>query len=259
MPRREMLGYGGNTPCVEVRSPECFLIIDAGTGVIALGDSLGECEQPLHMLFSHCHWDHIQGFPFFGPLHRPESRVTLYGSTAVTGRVDDQLCNQMENPYFPVRMEALSARIEFANIEGGRFEVGDVRVEARSLIHPQGVLGFRIEHDQAAVVYASDSEHGAEDGRERLIDLARGADLLIADAQYSPTEYETQKKGWGHGTWEQAARAAREAEVGQLVLFHHDPWRRDDGVLLFECEARRVFPRTVAGAEGAVFRLAGAG
>ena len=255
VPRREMLRYGGNTSCVEVRSPETLLIIDAGTGVVPLGDTLTGTDQRIYMAFSHCHWDHIMGFPFFAPLHRAGTHVSLYGSTVVTGRLDHHLRNQMENPYFPVRLETLSAGIEFVNIEPGHFEVGDLKIDCRSLVHPQGVLGFRVEHDGAVMVYASDSEHGADEGMDRLVALAMGADLLVADAQYDPVEYESQKKGWGHGTWEQAALAAAQAQVQQLVLFHHDPWRRDEDVFVFENEAREIFPQTVAGAEGAVFHL----
>lgn len=244
---------GGNTSCVEVRSGGERLILDGGTGLRALGDTL---PSPLRatILFSHVHWDHIQGVPFFGPAFHPDSELLLVGATRGGVDLREALGRQMVAPSFPVGLEALRARLAWrAAKSGDPFEVGPFRITACDLQHPNGVYAWRVEADGKALVYATDTEHGPELDR-RLLDFAEGADLLVHDAQYTDEEY-PHRRGWGHSTWSQAVDVARRARVRRLALFHHDPRRDDDALAIIEDRARGHFAPTFAAREGAAVAL----
>jgi phosphoribosyl 1,2-cyclic phosphodiesterase len=232
---------GGNTSCVELRHDGERVILDGGTGLRAMGEAH---PGPLRatVLFSHVHWDHIQGVPFFSPAYHPHSELTLVGEG-----LRRALAAQMRAPTFPVGLDALRARIDWR--DAGPLSVGPFRVTPVPLCHPNGVLAWRVEAGGTSVVYATDVEHaGVVD--PRLVELARGADLLVHDAQYTGEEYAT-RKGWGHSTWAEAAEAAVAAKVGRLALFHHDPGRDDDALAVIEDRARARFAATFAAREGA--------
>lgn len=248
---------GGNTPCVEVRCGETLLILDAGTGIRPLGDRmLREGSRECTILSSHLHWDHIQGLPFFLPAWLPGHRVTLVGRPGLR----DALETQMTPPCFPVRIADMKAELSFAELASGEgIEIGGARVRAMALNHPGGVYGYRIEHEGASVVYATDTEHYACPD-PHLVELARGADVLIYDAMYTPDEYVGRvgptKVGWGHSTWEAGVAVAEAAGVERLVLFHHDPQRTDAEVDELERRAALARPGTIAAREGESIELA---
>jgi phosphoribosyl 1,2-cyclic phosphodiesterase len=250
---------GGNTSCVEVLHEGHRLILDGGTGLRALGDELGRTPLEAALLFSHVHWDHIQGVPFFAPAFHPDSRLTLCGAPRPGGKLREALEAQMRPPQFPITLDALRARLQFVDLVPGRSVLlGAFRVTPVELNHPDGVLGFRIEAGTSSLVYATDHEHGGRmDGR--LLDLAAGADLLIHDAQYTAEEYAggsgPSRRGWGHSTWAEAVEAARQAQVGRLALFHHDPQRDDEALARIEALARESFPAVFAAREGEVVAL----
>jgi phosphoribosyl 1,2-cyclic phosphodiesterase len=252
---------GGNTSCVEVRCRDQTIIFDAGTGLRALGERMVAAGQPVAatIFFSHVHWDHIQGFPFFGPLFRPGTELALFGRPE-QGTLESALRRQMTAPGFPVQLDAVPAALTYGAFEPGQpFEVGSAIVSAARLNHPGGVIAYRIEVDGRAVVFATDTEHH-EGGIDRdLVELAGGADLLIYDAQYTPEEYAGviggSRVGWGHSTWVEGVRVARAAGVGSLVLFHHDPAHDDAAVAAIESAARAVMPGTVAAREGLEIHL----
>lgn len=251
-PQMENLAYGGNTACVEVRSASgSLIIIDGGTGIRNLGQSLiGEFRQQkmsVHVFLSHYHWDHIQGIPFFLPLYRPDNDLTFYAA-AELGPVSERLAGQMSKPYFPVSLDVAAPR-NFVDIDQPEIRVGDLRVRPFPMNHPQGAYGYRVEADGSALVYASDLEHGHPRLDRVLREFAEGADLLIYDSQYTPEEYE-KHKGWGHSTWLEAGRAAGDARVRQLLLFHHDPWHNDQFLLETGRRARSGFENTLVAAEG---------
>jgi phosphoribosyl 1,2-cyclic phosphodiesterase len=254
---------GGNTSCVEVRCKQTLLVLDAGTGLRRLGDWLttrGDTVRA-HLLFSHVHWDHIQGLPFFGPIYRPETQLTLYGAPE-GGSLREILESQMQSPTFPVSLAQAPAAIAYHTIEPrGPLAIGSLQVTAAPLRHPNGVLAFRVECEGRSVVYATDTEHdpnGAID--DTLVELARRADLLIYDAQYTPEEYDGTvgfpRRGWGHSTWAEGVRVARAADVGRLILFHHEPSHDDAQVAAIEQAAARELPGTVAAREGMSIALA---
>lgn len=249
-------GVGGNTSCVEVVCGQTRIVLDAGTGLRGLGSELAREQEPLALtlLLSHYHWDHIQGLPFFAPLYRKETELTIVGASGTTS-VRETLHRQMSAPVFPVRLEEVGARLETKEVSpGSTFAVGEATVRVARGNHPGGVLAYRIEHQGRSVVYATDTEHYAcVDPALRA--LSEGADVLIYDAQYTPEEY-SGKVGWGHSTFLHGTDLARSAGVNSLVLFHHDPTRSDARVLEIETRAREYFPASLAAREGMQIDLA---
>lgn len=253
---------GGNTSCVEVLCGKQLVIFDGGTGLRVLGEKLLKA-QPVAaaIFFSHVHWDHIQGFPFFGPALLPGNRFDLFGGNNVTTTLAETLAGQMNFPNFPLSLEQMASTMVFHQFdEGHAVELGkDVRVKALRLRHPNGCFGYRLEHDGKVVTYCTDTEH--RDGMDRnVLSLADGADLFIYDAQYTPEEYagaagSPPKVGWGHSTFAEGAALAKEAGARRLVLFHHDPTHGDDAIDAIEARCRERFPDTDAAREGLVFEL----
>jgi phosphoribosyl 1,2-cyclic phosphodiesterase len=260
-------GVGGNTSCVEVRCGATRLILDAGTGLRSLGDSLlsetrrsGAAGIDATLLLSHVHWDHIQGIPFFVPAYLPTTQLGIVAGVNGVQSLREILSHQMRAPVFPVRLDELSAKLSMRDVRHGEsFAIGDAMVMATKLNHPGGVTAYRISYEGKSLVYATDTEHYACVD-PALVKLAAGADLLIYDAQYTPEEYDgvdgPSKAGWGHSTFAAGARAAQAAGVRQLALFHHDPKRSDAQVEGLELRARELFAETVAAREGMVISIA---
>jgi phosphoribosyl 1,2-cyclic phosphodiesterase len=261
----EFARFGGNTTCVEIEAAGDRLIIDAGTGIRVLGGKLAREARSLGrpvratILFTHLHWDHVQGFPFFGPAFAPDTELDLFGPSeaAPEGSLEAVLRRQMSPPTFPVTLEATTAHKRFHTIASGdELRVGDLCVRARALSHPQGSLGYRVEHGGRSLCFATDTEHwegGAVD--DALLDLARDVDLLVYDAQYTEAEYEGRagcgpsRRGWGHSTHVAGARVARATGAGRLVLTHHDPGHDDAMIEAIERDARALFPACRAARE----------
>jgi phosphoribosyl 1,2-cyclic phosphodiesterase len=267
--------YGGNTPCLELTAPDgTQFILDCGTGLRVLGSrwtapSSGTLEPgaapstirnpETHILVTHYHWDHIQGVPFFAPLYVENNAFHFYSFRSKhLGRdsLKQVFETQMAMPYFPVNMSAMTAKKKFMEVAGGdSFTVGENKITARHINHPQGCLGYRIETPGGIVVYATDNEPGDPKLDEELRELAAGADILINDAQYTPEQLATTRKGWGHSSWREGVKIAREAGAKTLVLFHHDPDSTDrmvDGLLR---QAREEFDSVFAASEGMVIKL----
>ncbi|HEY0882817.1 MAG TPA: MBL fold metallo-hydrolase [Archangium sp.] len=248
--------YGGNTSCVEVRIDDDLLVFDAGTGMRELGVQLMKekrQELTVHLFLSHPHWDHIQGFPFFGPAYAKTTTLHVYGPKG-----DDKnhqlLSGQMSNAYFPVRFSDLGADIVSSSFNGTSVMAGNVKVSAFGQKHPGGSVGFRVDHDGKSVVFATDSEldqliadlnlpktdpEALRRLPNELVQAVKGADLLIADAQYTDSEY-VQKVGWGHPRATTTVDLAVQAGVRQLALTHHDPMHsdRDVDLMVLECQER---------------------
>ncbi len=251
----EYAGTGGNTSCVEVRVGDQLLVFDAGTGIVGLGRTL-KPGTTVHLFLSHLHWDHIQGFPFFAPAWTRGGRVVIRGP----GTADElraALALQMSAPEFPVPLDAMGAELEFRGLTPGeQIPLGEAVVEVAGLRHPQGCLGFRVTGaGGASFVYATDTEPATDaDADDAIAVFARGADLLVHDAQYTDDEYWGAKGpnrvGWGHSPLSVACRTAQRAGVGRLVLFHHDPARDDRGVARLEADAKGLFPSAAAAREG---------
>lgn len=234
------LRYGGNTACIEIRTDDGTLIVlDCGTGAHGLGQALIS-EGPLrgHILISHTHWDHIQGFPFFAPLFVPNNEWNVYAPYGLGTPLEDTLAGQMEYAYFPVTLDQLDAYIKYNDLVEGEFYLGNVHVTTRYMNHPVPTLGYRLSVGGVVMVYATDHEPHSLHVHEqtnlpvhhedlRHIEFLSGADLVIHDAQYTEEEYQ-QKISWGHSSLEKAMDFAISAQVKRLVFFHHDPLRDDD-------------------------------
>jgi len=254
-PGKDKLVYGGNTPCVEIRTPSGqVLVFDGGSGIRELGNHLttefAGRDLSLHLFLTHFHWDHIQGIPYFKPLFSPATRLDVHSWTpeSDTRRILDA---QMRAPYFPVDLADAGARVNFSQLKSERMKIGDVTVESFPLNHPQGAYGYRIEAGGKSIVYATDLEHGDVQLDRTLRDSASGADVLIYDAQYNDEEYAAHR-GWGHSTWLEATRVARDAGVGRLFLFHFDPVHTDARVAESERLAAAEFESACAAREGSV-------
>lgn len=250
---------GGNTTCVVLESQGERLILDGGTGLASLGQELGCTAIDTTVLFTHVHWDHIQGVPFFAPLFHPGSRIRFGGARTEWGGIEDSLRSQMKPPQFPVGLDAFAAALDFRDIDPDQpFEIGPFRIRTTEMTHPNGVLVYRVDADGKSVVFATDVEHGSNID-QRLLRFAEGADLLIHDAQYTRAEYQGEagppRVGWGHSSWEDAVEVSEQSGVGRLALFHHDPTRDDAGVRSIEQRAQERFAPSFAAREREVVAL----
>ncbi|MBI4537716.1 MAG: response regulator [candidate division NC10 bacterium] len=236
---RETVGYGGNTPCVElqVAGVESIFIWDGGTGLRELGRSIRGRKEGVrgYLCFSHFHWDHIQGLPFFEPAYVAGNEFTLVGPAQPTADLLQVLSGQMASVYFPVGVEQFGARLMFDEIGEGTTMLGGVQFDTLSSFHPGRALIYRLVHGGKRVIYATDNElppHWMNAGGtavhevERFLRFFAEADLLIHDAQYTPEELE-RRRGWGHSAWTDVVDLAAAAKVKRLVLFHHDPDHSD--------------------------------
>jgi CheY-like chemotaxis protein/phosphoribosyl 1,2-cyclic phosphodiesterase len=272
--------YGGNTSCVEVRAADGTLIVlDCGTGAHELGQALlATGERPLrgHLLITHTHWDHIQGFPFFAPLFDPGNEWHVYAPQGLGQRLEETLAGQMAYTYFPVNLVQLGATIHYHELAEGSFKLGSVGVTTRFLNHPGLAMGYRLEAEGVSMVYATDHEpHSRHRGEapdakgeippvhredQRHVEFLAGADLVIHDAQYTLEEYPG-KVTWGHTPAEWAVDFACAAGARHLALFHHDPLRTDEALdrLLETCRQRAKAAggglEVIAAAEGEVIEL----
>src|SRR5438874_11864187 len=235
--------YGGNTPCVAVESTGGQLVIlDAGTGIRALGLKLAERHNgavQAEILLSHAHWDHIQGLPHFKPFFSPGNTVRIWGSRQGTASLEAILRQQMDPAVFPVPLDALSASLTVQQVDADEFAIGEFRVRTIKLRHPGTTLGFRLTRAKGgrpSMAYVTDNELGgggqyevSASWRRDFVTFLKGVDLLIHDAMYTPKELE-QHSGWGHSTYEEAVTLALDAGVKQLVLFHHEPEHGDEAM-----------------------------
>ena len=243
-PGPQTVRYGGNTPCVEVRTDSGVLIVlDCGSGAHALGQALlAEPNAPRHghVLITHTHWDHIQGLPFLGPLYDARFEWDIYGPRSLGPSISETLAGQMQYSYSPITTGQFAARVRYHDLLEGSFEIGDVRIRAHYLNHPGLTLGYRIEADGTTVVYATDHEPHSPAlarGEQRPLSadecqyaaFIEGADLLIHDAQFTASDY-GHFIGWGHSPVEFAVDLAASGQVRRLALFHHGPMRDDASV-----------------------------
>lgn len=257
---------GGNTSCVEVNAGQTLVILDGGTGLRLLGEELVKRGAPVstYMFFSHVHWDHIQGFPFFIPIFQPNNEIHIFGGKNLEMTLGETLAGQMNFPNFPVTLETCAAKMHFKEFEDGQaLTLGkNVSIKGLPLQHPNGCYGYRIEYKGSVFTYCTDTEHSQDPDTPdaNVLELAKDADVFVYDSQYTPAQYTGQeggfpKIGWGHSTYVEAARLAKLANVKKLVLFHHDPGHTDEQIMEIEQACQKLFPNCEAAKEGLEFIL----
>ena len=248
----ESIGYGCNTPCIElIGADRRHLILDAGSGIVGAGASVDGAAD-VSLLLTHYHWDHVQGLPFFSPLYRAGSAVTIHAP-----RLDDRVADlraMFESPFFPVPYERLTCRPNIQVHGADRVEIAGFNVAAQPLNHPGGALAYRITGTDGDLVYATDHEFGNADADLALAHFSRGASALVLDAHFTPEEMPSHR-GWGHSDWLACARFASQCGVRRLRLFHHKPGRPDHEIDAIAAAARAVFPATSAAKEGEEFTV----
>ncbi|MCW5751326.1 MAG: MBL fold metallo-hydrolase [Alphaproteobacteria bacterium] len=257
-PYHSHLGFGGNTSCVEIHANGHRIILDAGTGIRSLGAAMQRDDgRKAHLLLSHTHLDHINGFPFFAPVFSKETALTIMaGHLADQGGVQHVLQQHLAEPNFPIPVEKMGALMDFVDFRAGdAFALGpEVTVRTAPLNHPYGATGYRIEHAGKSACYVTDTEHTPGRPDQNVLGLIEGADLFIYDCTYTDQEF-GDKAGWGHSTWQEGMRLAKAANVGTFVIFHHEPDHDDTVMAAIEQEARQNFPGAIAAREGMKIRL----
>ena len=262
VPHPDFLEFGGNTTCVAIMSddlPEVVAVFDAGTGIRDFGIDLKspgfDRLERITMMFSHFHWDHIQGFPFFDPAYNPAIQVNILvmGVNRKFKDIKQIFSGQMQEQYFPVKLDDMGSNMAFIYPDSDiRFDRG-ATLTAIAQNHPGGSWGYRLELAGRSVVFCTDIEHGEEVNQD-IVEFAKGADLLIHEAQYTSEEL-LSHKGWGHSSYEQAMEVARAAGVGYLAMTHHDPAHDDAFLKDQEAKCRAVMPNCVLAREGMEFKL----
>lgn len=261
----ETARYGGNTACVEVRgSNDTLLVLDAGTGIRRLAQSLEDNLARVDILLTHLHLDHVQGLGVFGPLYNPAVEVNIWGPPSLTADLRSRLGRYLSPPLFPVRIRDLPCRLSLQNVPD-RFEVGEFTIESALVCHPGPTVGYRITEGRSSLGYIPDHEPalGVRDFPETPewtsgFSLAQNTDILFHDAQYSPTEYGAHV-GWGHSSLAHATELAKLAGVERLVTFHHDPAHDDETLESIANEVRATHPNAPTieiGRESASYQLA---
>ena len=264
VPGKSTVRYGGNTSCVEVRADGEIIILDAGSGIrllgLALDKEFGPRSMKLTLLISHTHWDHIQGLPFFSPAYNQQNLIRVLGYEGARAGLAKILASQMETPFFPVSLRQLPSHLAIEELKEMEFRVGPVEVRSKFANHPGICVGYRLATSSGSIAYFPDNEPYEElklllssrDGiteeeardfataeRRKMVDFLQDCDLAIMDTQYTEEEY-TKHVGWGHSSVDSVVSLALDANVGKLVLFHHDP-NHDDQMIDKMVEHARAF------------------
>lgn len=247
VPGKDTTIYGGNTTCLEITlEVGTKVIVDAGTGLRPLGRKLfaENKEVVAYLLMTHIHWDHLLGFPFFAPIYEPTTKIFVDGFPTCMKGLRAPFDNKFGDGFFPIKFNDLSADIRFLDrLNRGPLEIDDVVIDSIPLQHPQGGYGFRFREGKKTLVFITDNELTEESWSGRhpndYINFCKDADVLIHDAQYTPEE-RSKRIGWGHSDYAAAVNLAVDAHVRRLILFHHDPTRKDPELLLLQSECEKL-------------------
>jgi phosphoribosyl 1,2-cyclic phosphodiesterase len=246
--------YGGNTSSLEVRCGDELLLFDAGTGMRYLGKQLDGARLDADLFFTHTHFDHICGLPFFRPLFDPENHFRLWaGHLRGAMTLKRVLAEFMMSPLFPVPPEVFRSSLEYRDFNAGETltTLKATRVRTAALNHPDGATGYRVEYNGRSLCYVSDTEHVPGSLDRNILGLIAGADLVVYDCMYTDDEYR-RYVGWGHSTWQEGIRLCKQARAKRMVVFHHDPDHDDDILDGIAHEVEKALPGSVVAHEGLV-------
>ena len=252
-PSPRHVGFGGNTSCLEVTVEDRKIVLDAGTGIRSLGGVfLKQGIREAHLLLTHTHWDHINGFPFYPPAF--EANHVLHvkaGHVRHLGGIRNILAGQMTQPWFPVPLEAMRAEMDFEDFESGdRFTLNPaVSVRTAPLNHPNGATAYRLDYRGKSLCYVTDTEHVIGKPDQNVLGIIEGADLVVYDSTYTDEEFPS-RRGWGHSTWQEGIRLCHQAHAKRLAIFHHEPNHEDDFMVGIEVEARAIWSEAFVAREG---------
>jgi phosphoribosyl 1,2-cyclic phosphodiesterase len=259
-PGPETVRYGGNTTCIEIRCDDLILMIDTGTGARRLGNLLlrEAAGKKIHvaLIYSHLHLDHIQGFPFFGPIYAPLTKLDIYSAKPAEMTTQMVLESQMAYPSFPIGLANLPAILNFETVQRtGSIQFGDVKVETCEVNHPGGSMAIRVNHRGHSFIQCSDVEHISPEPDEKLVAFSQDADYLSFDTTYvDGTEYD-QHRGWGHSTWQHGVKVANAAEIKNFIAFHHDPSHDDEFMDKVAADLAIARPGSLVAKEGMTLDL----
>ncbi|HEY9668708.1 MAG TPA: MBL fold metallo-hydrolase [Coleofasciculaceae cyanobacterium] len=259
-PGKDTVRYGGNTSCVEMRVGGKRLIFDGGTGLRMLSKTL-EPTLPIeaYWFFTHYHWDHIQGVPFFTPAFLGGNTLHIHGAAPEGAGMEKHFYNRVLHLNSPVPVKEVQANLKFSDlICGDTITLDDITIETGPLNHPNGAMGYRVSWQGRSAFYCTDTEHFPDRIDENVLYLSRDADLIIYDAMYTDEEYhnaKTPKVGWGHSTWQEGVKVAKEAGAKRLAIFHHEPNHTDDFLDDVEIEVTQTFEGGFLAREGLAVSL----
>jgi phosphoribosyl 1,2-cyclic phosphodiesterase len=208
-----------------------------------------------YVFLTHFHWDHIQGIPFFLPLYKKGNAFFFHSVSGKARELKSAVEGQMVTPYFPVDMSIMGAVRHFYDVGTEAVDINGAVLTTTRLNHPQGCVGYRIEADGGTLTYATDTEPGSKIHDRNVRKLAKGADVFIYDSQYTLDQLLSEKKGWGHSSWTEGVKIARECAVRQFVMFHHDPESDDECVDRLVAQAQEHFPHSIGAEEGLVIDI----
>ncbi len=256
VPSATTVRYGANTPCISMTCDEATLIFDCGSGICAFNDDVARRKASLDfdLFFTHTHYDHVGGLPFFGAAYDPATQLRIWaGHLAPDRSIKDILGQLMHEPLFPVTLAALGAGVSYKDFVAGSIlnPRPDIRILTAPLNHPNGATGYRVEFDGKAICYVTDTEHVAGRLDDNILGLIWGADYVIYDSMYMPDEY-PKHQGWGHSTWRAGLDLVEAAGAKTLVVFHHAPNRTDGELDRLQEEVTRIRPGTLVAHDGMI-------
>ncbi|KPK96148.1 metal-dependent hydrolase [bacterium SM23_31] len=241
----EYVKYGGDTTCMEIRTKnDEIIIIDAGSGIRKLGNRLrNENRHKFNFIFTHAHWDHLLGFPFFKPIYFKETNINIFGCKFAQKSIREIISKPMTPPYFPVDYEDIKAEISYSGACEDSFSIDSLAVTPILLSHPNQGIGYKFVEDDRCFVFLTDNEltykHPGGLDYQDYLDFSSGTDLLIHDSEYTEEEYKITGT-WGHSVYKDALQLALDADVKKFGLFHHNQDRTDTALDEIVQDCRRI-------------------
>ena len=256
-PGDSFIKFGGNTSCVELNVNDQIIIFDMGSGIMNLGNHLLKKNvKKFDILVSHFHYDHTCGLPFFSPAYNNDCEFSIRAGIEKTrSKTLEVLKKQISSPSFPITVDHFLAKIKFYDFEIGKdFYINNLKIRTISLNHPDGAVGYRVESNEKSICYVTDHEHDIKNKNKMLLDFLRNADVLIYDSTYDDNNFKS-FIGWGHSTWQEATRLAKECNIKKLFIFHHNPENDDIKMEQIENICKKMDNNFIVAKEGMSIRI----